>query len=256
MINERTIELIHAGLDGELEEAGEAELRKVLEESEEARHYHSELRRLSVFLDKVPDQDMPEGLHARITADISLPARTPINSVLTFGQLPAFLRYGFAAAAGLVLAVAIYEQREELRVPADYSGMVGTMTSSGPEGVRKELDTLSFDVDGASGDVSLERRNGSLVLQVELDAVKPLDFTFDFSDDGLEFEAFAQVASRLESVQYADGVLRGRANGRQQRFAVLLHPAGAEAAGSGSRIDLEFSRQGTAIHTGWLEPGG
>lgn len=254
MIDDRTIELIHAGLDGELDTAGEAELRKTLEESEEARHHHSELSRLSVFLDKIPDWEMPQDLHARITADISLPARTSIKSILTFGQLPGLVRYGFAAAAGLVLAVAIYEQRDVLQDPSEFSSMVGTMTSGGPDGYQKELDTFSFEKDGISGDVSLQRRNGSVVLELELDADEPLEFDIDFSGNGLEFEAFAQLDTELVSVQYAEGVLRGRANGRRQRFVVLLHHAGTDEAGGRSRIDLEFKQQGTAIHAGWLEP--
>lgn len=260
MIDDHTTELIQAGVDGELDESGQAELRKVLDESEEARHYHSELSRLADFLDKIPDHDLPDGLHARITQDIPLPSGSPIKSLFSFSAMPGFIRYGFAAAAGLVLAVAIYENREELQDPNDIASMVGTMTRGGPQGLRRELDSWSFETGQASGEVSLQRRNGSLVLELQMESASPLDFSIDFSGNGLELDAFANVESALESIQYADSVLHGTGTGAQ-RFVILLHRADSVEAGvgqadKGPRIGLEFIQQGEAIHSGWLEPGG
>jgi len=260
MINDQTKELIHAGVDGELDDAGEDGLRKVLEKSEEARHYHSELSRLADFLDKIPDHELPDGLHARITDQVQLPSRSSFKSIFSFSELPSFLRYGFAAAAGLVLAVAIYENRAALQDPNDFSNMVGTMTRGGPGDLQKVLDSQSFDQAGVSGEIHLERRNGALVLEIQLESAQPLDFTVDFSDNGLEFNAFAQMESGLDSITYADGVLRGTSSG-QQRLVVLLHPgkadqAGASRAGVGPGIGLEFTQQGAVVHSGQLQLGG
>ena len=254
MIEERTIELINAGVDGELTESEQHELQALLEQSEEARHYYSELNRLADFLDKVPDRDMPGELHGRILDGFELSTKRSLGSIFNFGELPGLVRYGLAAAAVLLLGVGYYGSREELAEPGDVSSMVGTLIRGGPEGRLKVLDTFSFETDGVSGKISLEQRNGAYVLDVQLDGEQALEFQADFTGDGLKFDAFAQMQSNLDSMEFADQAIRTKGRGRQ-RFAVLLHRTEDTAHSSGASIKLEFSSEGELIQQGKLELG-
>jgi anti-sigma factor RsiW len=100
MINERITELINTGLDGELGQAEQAELDSVLEASAEAREYLRELEAFSNLLDREEPLELPDGLHREIVESIELPSK---SKGFSFGAIPGFIRYGMAAAAGLVL---------------------------------------------------------------------------------------------------------------------------------------------------------
>ena len=96
MINERTIELINCGLDGELNERQQEELEAALRESEVARAYQAKLMELNGVLANEPPVEPPPGLHANIVRQIKLPE--PSFGWFGLPKAPGVMRYGLTAA--------------------------------------------------------------------------------------------------------------------------------------------------------------
>jgi hypothetical protein len=252
MINERITELIHSGLDGELGEPEQAELNSALEASAEAREYMKGLEVFSNLLDQESSLELPDGLHREIVENISLPAA---SNGFSFAAIPGFVRYGLAAAAGLVMTVAIYENQQGgpggTEFGADVGSMVGTIMRNDRAEVEETLDTLIFDLDRVSSTVRLQRRDGALVLDVLLDAKDPIDITVDFTSDGLKFDAIAQTQSELQSIEFADQAIQVKGHGRHH-FAVLLHRESDLANNSEAKITLRFTSNGELLREGSL----
>ncbi len=109
---------------------------------------------------------------------VSLPAASQGSR---FGDIPGFVRYGLAAAAGLVLTIGLYEYRSGATAEQDINSMVGTIMQKDGDSDEVTLDAFAFDFDSISSVVSLQRRNGALVLDVQLDSRVPVDITVDFT---------------------------------------------------------------------------
>jgi hypothetical protein len=240
MINDKDRELIHSGVDGELDESGKEQLRQLLESSQEARHFHSELSRLAEFLDKIPDHELPDGLHARIVEETPLPSVSPLRSIFSFSELPGTLRYGFAAAAALVLVLFIVDNQQQWSDPGDVSNMVGTIASAGPVTGNEVLDKFEFESGTASAEVSLGRRDGTLVLDLRLNSETPVGYRVDLSGSGLKVSALAQLPGSLEYLATDNQQeLSGQSNGKQQ-FLILLEDPGVSARAEDVRIEVRF----------------
>jgi hypothetical protein len=252
MIDERTTELINAEYDGELDEAGRVELNAILEQSAPAREYREGLQAFGDVMDNEPPLELPEGLHRQIVERVSLPAPAVR---FRFADIPGFVRYGMAAAAGLLLTVGIYESRGGLpgveEMGADVGSMVGTIMRNDRAEEEVTLDALIFDQEEISSAIRLQRRDGALVLDVLLDAKDPVDITVDFTSDGLQFDAIAQTQSELQSIEFADQAIQVKGHGRHH-FAILLHRDRDQAADSEASIKLRFSSNGRLIKEGSL----
>lgn len=254
MIDEQNTELIQAGIDGELGREEQAELDDLLADSSEARQLRQELLELTGLLDDEASLELPDGLHREILAKIELPPAkkgTATGVFSLFGQVPGFVRYGLAAAAGLLLTVGIYESQQNLPGEHDIGSMVGTIMRNDRAEVEETLDTLIFDRDGVSSAVRLQRRDGALVLDVLLDAKEPVDITVDFTSDGLQFDAIAQTQSELHAIEFADQAIRIKGHGRHH-FAVLLHRESDHAVGDEASIELRYTSNGKLIKEGAL----
>ena len=62
MTDERIIDLINAGIDGELNKSEQSELRQALDQSSEARSLQSGLRKLAATISDLPQQEPPDNL--------------------------------------------------------------------------------------------------------------------------------------------------------------------------------------------------
>lgn len=254
MIDERIAELIQAGADGELGREETARLKSVLADSSEARRLWGEISELNELLDDVPPLELPDGLHRRIVSQVELPpVKQGLGQVIfgRFGQVPGFVRYGLAAAAGLVLTVGVYESQKESLLEHDIGSMVGTIMRNDRAEVEETLDALIFDLEEISSAVRLQRRDGALVLDVLLDAKDPVNITVDFTSDGLQFDAIAQTQRELHSIEFADQAIQVQAHGRHH-FAVLLHRDDESVAGGQASIKLRFTSEGKLLKEGDL----
>lgn len=248
MTIERIEDLVHSGLDGELDEAGRAELEAALNGSEEARQLQKELQAFNDLIAGVEPVEPPVGMHREIVDGIVLPGNP--GRGFAFMQIPGFVRYGLTAAAGLLLAVGLYEFRPGPIPAGDLDNMVGTIMKD--HQVRgTAVDSFSFDIEQLSSTVSLLERDDGLVLEVVLDSADPIEITMDFTSDGLMFDAIAQMKSDLNSIEFADQAVQVKGHGRQH-FAVMLHRDDAVAASEKASIKLQFSRNGELVREGVL----
>jgi hypothetical protein len=258
MSDERINELLDVAADRELSDEEQAELEQLLQASPESRHrFRLELERIDAILRNIPNVAPPQMLHEQIMARVALPTVKPSprspQASNWLGSLNPFiaLRYGMAAAAGLILAVVFYESRGISR-PADLTELVGSMAPKGERSAADVLDTYAFRADGIDCLLSLERRNGMLLLDIDVDADAPVDISVDLASAGVRLEALAQMEHSLESIETDGRILRMRAQGRRQLTA-LLQPAGESGQGEGP-MNLEFSVKGRLLQRGSLTP--
>lgn len=256
MSNERVLELISAAADGKLSDADREELGRLLEESPEARRLHSDLERLDSFLRKVPELTPPGSLHDRIMASTSLPrAKKQRGAVPRFGSLApsGLLRYGMATAAGVLLAVGLYESQPRIAGTPDFTDLVGTMSPSRHRAAAEIVDSYSIHEAGLEGQVSLERRDGLLLLEIAIDADTPVDISVDFASAGTRLDALMQHENSFESIEVTDQILHVRARGRKQ-LTVLLQRVDQVKLEDRNKINVQFSNDGRLLERGELAP--
>jgi hypothetical protein len=256
MSDERTLELISAAVDGELSDAERAELDRLIGESPEARRLHADLGRINSIMSKLPLLAPPETLHHRIMSAISLPVvktKQPILGWLGKPEPFTVLRYGVATAAGAVLAAVLIDSPPRFADTADIEELVGTMAPNRQRNATDIVDSFSFRADGLESRVLLERRNGALLLDIQVEADELVDVTVNFADAGARLDALAQNQDALESIEIVDQTLRVRARGRRQLTA-LLHRVGDAALKDSDKIDIEFSSDGKLLQRRSLTP--
>lgn len=237
-------ELIQAGADGELDDAGRARLDALLAHSGDAREQYAALLRLNAFLDQVPPVEPPHELHGRIVSAITLPRPASRGLAEFFDFVPGLLRYGLAAGLAVVVTMAVYQGGSQLE-GVDYNKLVGTISAQG-----SQRDRFDFAQAGAQGSVRLLERGDTFALEFEFESEGPVRFNVDFAQSGLRFDAFAQADLKLDEMSLTKTSLSGLAEG-SQRFVVLLGPDGA-AGPANARISFEITRGGETLGRGTL----
>lgn len=253
MSMERVFELLSAAADDDLSATERAELDALLEESADARRLKSELQQMEKLMENVSQVDPPDGLDEQILRRATLPEPAKAWSIADWLhpiRSGAAWRYGFSAAFGALLVIAVYESQPRLGPAADITELVGTMAPDSG-GARTILDTFSFERTGIASIARLERRDNALVLDVRIDTMRPVEIVMDFAAAGLEFEALAQTQTWLESIQFANNVLRVKGRG-QRRFSVLLQMSDDISFPGETKIGLEYSSDGTLLEQGSL----
>ena len=254
MSDERAFELLSAAADDDLTAAEQAELEKLLRELPQAENLKADMDQLEEIMANVADVDPPSRLRDEIMQAASLPqpsAKWSFADWLHPIRSGAVLRYGFSAAIGALLVIAVYEGQPHLGPITDITELVGTMAPDSGGVGRSVLDTFSFERTGVSSIVRLEQRDDALVLDVRIDTTRPVEISMDFAAAGLEVEALAQTQSSFESIQFADNVLKVKGRGKR-RFSVLLHARDDTSSASNAEIALEFSSDGKLLQQGSL----
>lgn len=249
MINANIIALIHASVDGELDDSQEAELEQILNSSEEARVYQAELLKFCGLLEDQQALELPVGLHRKIVDSISLPSKSSISRGL--GALPGFVRYGMAVAAGLLLAVGVMDSQTVNLDSRDLDNMVGTIMQNDSKSRAVTLGSFSFDLDEVASSVNLQQRDQTLVLDVIINSVHPVDIKVNYNGDGLVFDAIAQIQSNLDSIGVNGQYIQISGKGKQH-FAVLLHRKSDPVEQTEASFRLGFIRDGKLVKEGTL----
>ena len=253
MIDSRVQELINAAMDGELNDSERAELEQGLKESPQARDYQTSMQKMDTFLKQLPEKTVPHNLHAQMINAIDLPTASKKTgergSFFGFSSWPGFVRYGLATAAGLLVAVGIYEMSLLPTDDGDLTNMVGTVVPATPAPVL--IDSFSFQLDGHSNSVNLELHGDAIALDVNLEAEQTLEIIFDFSKTSLAFDAVDQAQTSLETLELKGNKLRVAGSG-QQHFTVFMHRSSATFSGTQESIVLEIMDNGQSIQRGEL----
>jgi hypothetical protein len=259
MSHERLTELVSVATDDALSSDERAELDRLIEQSPEARRFRDEINRIDSILSKLPDLTPPETLHDRIMAAISLPStrswqrRLASKVAWPVSLEPSIvLRYGMATAAGIVLATVLYESHPGISQPADITELFGTMAPGRGRQEADIVDTFAFRAEGIDARLSLERRDGALLLDIRVDAAESVGISVDLAAAGARLNALAQTGYPLEAIEITGHVLHVRGRGRSQLTA-LLHRID-DTASAGDTIELEFSSDGKLLQRGSLTP--
>ena len=249
MINERIIELINAGIDGELNEADAAELQEALAKSPEARSLQTDMQALTTLISDLPPRQPPDNLRRRILEKVNLPARR--NWTFRHLKLPEFAGYGLAVAAGLVMIVGIYQFGPRNATPEDISRMTGTISTQKPAGEMALLDNFSLESDAVSGSVSLQSRGDEFIVDFDLNSSTAVDVLVKFTDQGLQFSGIEQIEGELATAEVSEGSVWLSTTGNQQ-FGVHLKRLDNSSAGDPVSLTTEFFSTGARVHQGIL----
>jgi hypothetical protein len=245
MLDKHSIELINAGVDGELDSEQLKVLDDLLSSSSEARELHGEMLRLSNFLDALPDQPPPPELARQILAKIHLPRKSVVFSLRNMFASFQPLAVATAFAAGLMLSIGFYELAPRQFSTADLDTMVGTAVmkkSTGKVISGYQSDSLVLDEKWLSGTVSLQQTQGLFVLNFDLDSAAQVEIGLVLQEAGLAFAGIAREAGQQGSVneefKVSGGTLRMGNQGRQSFVIFLRNTANQD---SGKDINIEFS---------------
>jgi len=241
MLDERTLNLINADVDGELALAEQQELDSILETSAEARAMRAEMLRLSNLLDSVPKQAPPDGLSSQILRQLA--PRRMFSLAGLFGSFQP-VTAGLAFAAGLLMAVGYYEMSPQEMGSTDTASMVGTMVGGQKTGLNLLKNNLYFTSDDFSGSVSLNENNGLYVLSFDLDSKDRQEIKVGLDQTGLSFGGFAETPGKsdkvMDSVILSGGTLRVVSQGQQQ-FTVFLRGSSPDQAIAAELITIDIS---------------
>jgi hypothetical protein len=239
MLDERTINLINAELDGELSDSERSELEAILRDSTEARTLRADLGRLGELMERLPAQEPPARLSGQILDSVQLSrvrsrVRRPFSPAGFLASLqPAQIGVGFAA--GLLLAVGYFELSPADLGEGDSARMVGTMVASKQTGAETIANSLFFKESGISGTVTLRESGPFKILDFDLDSGDPAEVEIAFAEAGLSFGGIARTSTGPEvmgqSYEIGGGTLRVMNQG-QQAFSVFLRQAADETSGS------------------------
>lgn len=254
MIDERTMQLLNADIDGELEVSERVELDGILDRSTEARAMRAELLNLNNVLDGLPQQEPPAGLLQEILKNITLPGE---KTGFSFSRLftsfqPATA--GLAFAAGLLVTVSFYELAPRQGASVDTAGMVGTMMANPASRPVDSRDILAFEGAGLDGSVALKGNNDLLMLDFDLDSDKQVEIEVAYAEAGLGFSGIAHTVDDpsevVQSYRVTEGVLRVVNQGRQV-FTVFLPEITSKEDGV-REITIEISTDGARVFSGVL----
>jgi hypothetical protein len=246
-IDSKYFELIQADIDGEIDDAGKAELENFLAESEEGRAVYGELETLCRSLDGMPTIDPPAHLrHVLLNqAPIRAASRPSPGFLQRLFSGPA-LGYVGMFAAGVALTLALVDSDQISRGAFDdVTGLVGTIADS--EFAVPEHGTISVDKSEVAGTVTLRSTGPILIVDFDLSARQPVEIVAAYSDKTIWFNGFAQLESSDTSVAAEAGAVTLNMDGKR-RYAVYLNNPGMRPA----TIDLRFTADDQVIHEAQL----
>ena len=246
-IDPKYFELIQADIDGEIDDAGKAELENFLAESEEGRAVYEELETLCRSLDGIPTIEPPPHLrHALLNQAPVRSAPRPAPGLLQRLFSGPLLGYVGVFAAGVALTLALVDSGQVSRGAFDdVTGLVGTIADS--KFVVPEHGTVSIDESEVAGTVTLRSTGPILIVDFDLSAREPVEIVAGYSDKSIWFNGFAQLESSGTSVAAETGAVTLKMDGKR-RYAVYLNNPGMRPA----TIDLRFMAGTQVIHEAQL----
>ena len=242
-IDPKYFELIQADIDGEIDDAGKAELESFLADSEEGRSVYEQLETLCRSLDGMPSIDPPQHLrHVLLNQAPVKAAPQPSPGFLQRLFAGPILGYVGMFAAGVALTLTLVDSDQISRGAFDdVTGLVGTIADS--EFAVPEHGTISVDKSEVAGTVTLRSTGPILIVDFDLSARQPVEIVAAYSDNTIWFNGFAQLESSGTSIAAESGAVTLNMDGKR-RYAVYLNNPGMRPA----KIDLRFTADGQVIH--------
>ena len=167
MADAARLALIHAEIDGELNDRQRAELARCLLADPETRALRDQLRRLCGKLDAVGQVDPPVQLLTGVLAALPQTRPRPVRFQWPAGNW----RYAAMLAGVIATGAIVFQVTDGQGGPAS-AEMAGTL--AGPRAAQT-VDSVHFNESAVSGQVSLSRDDSGLGLTLELAASAPID---------------------------------------------------------------------------------
>ena len=240
MIDERTIELIHGDIDRELGEADRADLQQRLDADPQARNMHAQLTDMSAALARLPEVT-PPGLHQQL-----IQATRPRARVISSRERRAqMVRYGWAMAAGMVLAVVGLSLTDTGRPNFDPGELAGTMgrQAAHPAGA---VAARTVAAPGLNGSIALSPADDRWLLLFDLQSPQPVQVSATYDAAAFRLSGYAQGDSGVTSFDASPGRI-GFVNEGAQRVALFLQP------GAGGTVRIRFEGAGKVLDQAVLE---
>ena len=230
-IDPRTLELIHAELDDELDSAGRAELAARLSADPQARIQREQLHRMAHSLARLAPVEPPVGLRQRWQP------QNPVTPLASPRRLPRsrWVGRGLAIAAA-TLAVALGLSQTDIgRQAMDSSQVVGTIGGSPAVGAQP-AHVLPLQAEGLSGTVALQAGEAGWDLVFDLNTVDPISVSATYDPTALRLEGYARAGSGDRSFNASPGKVEF-VNQGTQHLSLHLHP------GEGGQVRIRFEGQ-------------
>ena len=211
-IDPRTLELIHAELDGELDADARGELERRLESDPLARIQRDQMQRMAASLSRLPVVDPPAGLRQRWHRPRPV-ASAAVNaaSVARSHSPRRWLRPAIGLAAGL-LAVAVALQWGGVSgIEQDTRNMVGTLGGAPAPGSQE----VALSAAGLSGSVALNPASAGWDLVFQLDSASPLAVTATYDPSALRLTGYERESGAGQPVSTSPGQIAFASNGAQ-----------------------------------------
>ena len=243
MVDERTRELIHAELDGELDPTAQAELETRLAAGDDARRLRDDLQRIAGSLARMSSEEPPLAVRAAVRQAVR---ESPISQ-------PASRRsrhIPWAMAAGIAVAAVGLLLIREQAPPLDPQDLVGTMAKPSVDAAYfGKLPSLAVATAQLRGTVALQPTASAWILNFELDSTAPVTVSAQFDTFRLGYLGFVHGDAGEAAVVSAPGRVTF-INSGTHRLALFFAPD------SGGRIRVKFESQGRVLHEGTLEVPG
>jgi len=241
-IEQKTIDLINADIDGEIEHADKSELDAVLAENDEARNLHREFAALAGSIESIEPVSPPPHLrHVIMNSVKPTPTRAVSPGFLQTLFASPTLRYSSTFAAGVLLTLSIISS-DQISSQAfdDVTGLVGTISDPVSGNL---VNSVAVDNAEVAGTVSLRTTGSMLILDFDLAANSPVEIEADYADRTIWFNGFAQLESSGTTISARSGSVTLGMEGKR-RYAVYLQNGGER----GVTVNLRFVAGGEVVH--------
>jgi hypothetical protein len=228
-MDQHVLDLLNAGIDGELSPSEEAELNVFLAGSKEVRDLNEELIAITSLLDQVPDIEPPQYLQSAIERQVRLPVQSQdaaLNSPThnTQKEKQSFfgawltthwLRTGIALAAGVVLTAGVYQMGSHPISAEDASNMVGTVVKGQAAYQGELLSSIHLNTETLSGRVELRNIDSLYKLDIQMNSGGDSVLVVNFAGRGLEFAGVSPERDFEDAVSVANGSINFSGSGEQ-----------------------------------------
>ena len=241
MIEQRTLDLIHAELDGELHVGDLAELQRRLEADPEAQAMSDHLGKISGALARMTPVAPPAGLQQQI-----LQATRPAAKVLPFrDRRVQFVRYTMALAAGIAIAVVGIQFTGSSGPGLDADQLVGTI--GGKAGATQPSGAeVTLQAPDLKGSVGLSSDDGRWALVFDTASEQPVKVTAAYAEAAFRLKGYAPDGPGAGAVSATPGLIEFVNQGSQRRV-LFLEP------GAGGAVRISFEGQGKLLQEAVLD---
>jgi len=244
MSESRLEELVNAELDRTLDAAGHTELQQLLKSTDNAVRLRAAYGQLDSLLRDLPLQQIPADLCQRILTSVRFPQISDESEShqLARRQKLAVTRFGFAAAAGVVLVAVFFNMTGPNPVDVPELNIVGSMLPQHGSAGTVVVDRTQLSGTNYTAGFVLQGTTNQWSINVNLDAADPVEITLRLGDSAMQLESVAD-SQDLQAISFDSSVLHMTSSGSRE-FTIVFSREEDLMAAETATIQLEVSSNG------------